>query len=186
MVPGVASLRCPACSRPFLTLPQQEETLIRCPHCHHAAPAGAYAAAGRDAGSDLLRSLRHRAENGPVAAPAPPLTGAPWPAAPPLFDAAQTGPAPREPAPAWTPEPVSEPKTSRFRLGDLKTPRGTRRWAAAAGDKAEERLAPIWLLLLVLAVCGAWLLWLSRQPPLAVDIPAPAPDAAQVTPEVVQ
>src|SRR5688572_18175777 len=92
MTPGVVSLRCPECARPFLSLPRQSETLVTCPHCRYAAPAGRFAAAGAIPGEALVQSLRQRILQPQLATPAPRRSAATpsWPSAPPLF----TGPAP--------------------------------------------------------------------------------------------
>lgn len=42
MVHGVVSLRCPKCARPFLSLPQQQGTMVTCPHCAHSAAMTSY------------------------------------------------------------------------------------------------------------------------------------------------
>ena len=114
MIPGVASLRCPACARPFLTLPKRDEMEVVCPHCRRTGPASSFAAAGGVAGNALVENLRHRVQpnHGGHAEVKAAKVQPKWPAAPPLFE----GPVPETPPPLTAAEPQwpflgSEPPT---------------------------------------------------------------------------
>ena len=179
MNPGVVSLRCPACARPFLSLPQQRESLVACPHCGQAAIAGSFAAAGTPPGEALVRSLRQRVLQPETARPRPQVPqSASWPSAPTLF----AGPARQPPLsaeePQWPFIPPEDSPVSPFAGLNLDTPEESRQGEddldAADLTFHPERNLTLGLSLLTLVLVGIWVLWLTLQPPLAADIPAAA------------
>ena len=178
MNPGVVSLRCPACARPFLSLPQQRESLVTCPHCRQIGTAGNFVAAGKTPGETLVQSLRHRIlQPGPSAPSGEGGGGAAWPAAPPLFSGRPRQPPLSAEEPQWPfIEPESETSASPFGLLGLDSyPEMPQKWVEEPEEDLtphSERNVPLGVSLLVLVMTGVWLLWLALQPPLAADIPA--------------
>lgn len=121
MVNGVVSLRCPACSRPFISLPQRAGVLVTCPHCACSAPMETYGAAastsisgrsGPAASLPILKRVVTAKLSGMMAKtsnqPASPRV---WPQAPELSPqfAPQTHPVfPPAPVASWPAAPVVE------------------------------------------------------------------------------
>ncbi len=127
MINGIISLRCPACTRPFISLPQQAGGMVTCPHCARSAPMDAYAQASAVGASGApVTSLpilrRVISARPPVQEPLPQQPGTfpdqvsfgrgqPWPQAPeqpPLYHPPQSNPQPgmyppAPPAPVWSP-----------------------------------------------------------------------------------
>lgn len=100
MVNGVVSLRCPACTRPFLSLPQQAGAMVTCPHCARSAPRESYTVAS-NAGAPPVTSLPIQRR----VIPARPLQSMAFPGTGP---AAVTPPSPAQP-PAWPRAPEQPP-----------------------------------------------------------------------------
>lgn len=77
MNPGVLSLRCPACGRPFLSLPQQQmAAFVTCPHCAQSARLADFSPAGAPSSAAAL-PLKRRVIHRQMAMPAPPPVYAP-------------------------------------------------------------------------------------------------------------
>jgi len=71
MTPGVLSLRCPACGRPFLSLPQQQmEAFVTCPHCAQSSRLADFSSAGTPSSAAAL-PLKRRVIQRQMAMPAP-------------------------------------------------------------------------------------------------------------------
>ena len=115
MTPGVVSLRCPACERPFLSLPQSAEKVVTCPHCSRKAVMAAFSPAGSGSFRPVQAVMPVQTPSDPLPQPGispfQPLPGAfqgalpVWPKAPesPSVYSPPTGPvfppAPAIPAP---------------------------------------------------------------------------------------
>jgi hypothetical protein len=100
MVNGVVSLRCPACSRPFLSLPQQQGAMITCPHCACSAPGESYTAASGVGGHTVTSLPIQRRVLQPRLSPMPPPVASVGPAMPVA--------APGQ-GPVWPPAPEHRP-----------------------------------------------------------------------------
>ncbi|MDZ4289248.1 MAG: hypothetical protein U0984_14885 [Prosthecobacter sp.] len=174
MTPGVVSLRCPACARPFLSLPQHSETLVACPHCARTAVAGAFPPAGATP-DPVAQSLRQRG----MQPPAVELPAQSWPSAQPLY----TEPPPPVAAPQWPsfpPEtyPPASPFSQLDTYYDTSAPlpvlpsRPYGEIYDPFPPRHSERNLPLGILFVMALAFGGWLLWDNLQPPLAFDIPA--------------
>lgn len=137
MVNGVISLRCPACTRPFLSLPQQPGALVTCPHCARSATMESYTTAANAQGPTAVslpiqrRIIPSRPPNAPQGSSVLPSIIRPpnrqpsaWPQAPeqaPQF-APQTHPL-FPPAPTASPNwpPVSQIASTPFSLAPPST-----------------------------------------------------------------
>lgn len=126
---GVLSLRCPACGRLFLSLPQQPGALMTCPHCAHSAVIeafqdGASSPQGLASMTVKRRSPRPPAPitspmgvptvSAPVQASPPAVTGFPssWPPAPekpPVFISNTLPPVVSPPTTGWGQDPLVNP-----------------------------------------------------------------------------
>lgn len=105
MVNGVVSLRCPACTRPFLSLPQQVGARVTCPHCAGSAPYEAFPIAASATGHAVtsLPIQRRVIPARPTFQPGP-STANPLPAAAVLSSPPQP--------PSWPPAPEQRPLCS--------------------------------------------------------------------------
>lgn len=113
MNPGVLSLRCPACGRPFLSLPQQQmAAFVTCPHCAQSSRLADFTAAGATSNAAAL-PLKRRVIHRPspttpqqliYTAPVPAAyTPAPYQHAYPQAPVTAGSPAPWPPAPEQPP-----------------------------------------------------------------------------------
>lgn len=124
---GVLSLRCPACGRLFLSLPQQPGALMTCPHCAHSAVIEAFQDGVSSSPGLVSMTVKRRAPRPPAPitapmsppaapAPAPLMTGFPssWPPAPekpPAFISNTLPPSPMQspPSAGWGQSPLVNP-----------------------------------------------------------------------------
>lgn len=152
MNPGVLSLRCPACGRPFLSLPQQQmAAFVTCPHCAQSSRLADFTTAGATSDASAL-PLKKRVIHRPVpitpqqqpiyAAPAPPpCTPAPYQHAYPQAPVTAGSPAPWPPAPEQPPMFAPAPASSPFSLAETVASPFTVA-AAPVENNAMFRLAP--------------------------------------------
>ncbi|HEY1083043.1 MAG TPA: hypothetical protein VGE29_12300 [Prosthecobacter sp.] len=189
MVPGVVSLRCPACARAFLSLPQQPGGLVACPHCACSASLEQFAPAGASLPQAAALPIQRRApathETGPPAA----APDAVWNALSedPFFAHPPGGAGPSTPAAAAPPHsqsaghgharPMPAAVPAAFRPFRGAPPPSAAAGAAWRPPRRKRRIA-VTLAGLALAAVGGTFTWLQMQPPvLAVtrDETSPAP-----------
>jgi len=120
--PGVLSLRCPACGRMFLSLPQQAGNYVTCPHCAQSAAMTMFGTSQTPAAESLPMRRRVARQPDPMPTPAwaPPSQPQPqgYPGQSPFFAAGQFSQTPwpvaPEAPPPFTPAPHQQQPNAGF------------------------------------------------------------------------